>query len=104
MNKGWLKSGLILGEEIRIPISLFTTSIDTIEERLKSVNYVGETDSGIMLDCRFQPGVATKNPDSWHYRMMINWATIWCGQLKLYRKDGTMIRARRKQQHIEEEE
>ena len=89
MSKTWEKSNLEYGEELRIPDSLMIST----EAKLISAVFVGETDSGVMIDCTFRPSFrATGIP---HYRMMINWASMWCGHVKLFRKNGEQIFARR---------
>lgn len=95
MSRGWEKSNLIFGEELKIPKALFIEP-DKAIKRLESVNYVGENKFGIMIDCVFRSSFATSSPKGFHYRMMINWASIWCGHIKIHRKDGEQVFARRK--------
>ena len=99
MDDRWLSSDLVIGEELRIPVSLFVSG-ESAAERLISAKFVGETPSGIMIECNFRPGVLASEPDKWRYRMMINWATIWCGQRKIYRSNGTTVRANRRKPQV----
>lgn len=89
----WQKSDLIYGEQVKIPNKLFVSS--EAHKRLISANYVGENDNGIMIDCVFKPAVNTMTPETFHYRMFINWASISCGDVHVLRMDGEMVRAKR---------
>lgn len=90
-----MKSELQYGEEVKIPRELFVSESAKQGKRLISSKYIGENGSGIIVDCRFVPAFDTKNADSFHYKVMINWASIWCGHHKVFRADGTPVRARR---------
>jgi len=94
MSRGWQKSGLVYGEKLRVPSLLFVEGIRA-QDRLQGAYYIGESETGIYIDCVFTPGVCTMDTSSWHYRMMIPWASIWCGHIKLYRDDDSMVNARR---------
>lgn len=94
MSKDWQRSNLVVGELLVIPKSLFIEPEKAIN-RLLNVTYVGETDAGILVDCSFKPGVHTNNPDKWHYKMLINWASIWAGHVKVLRTNGEQVHARR---------
>lgn len=94
MSRGWQRSDLKIGEEIRIPSSLFITGTQAVE-RLISVTYIGEVDTGILVDCKFKASIKNIISDSTHYRMMIPWASIYCGHVSVYRDDSTSIVARR---------
>lgn len=89
----WIKSGLEVGTKVNVPYELFQEPED-VKKRLISCTYIGETASGIMVDCKFTPAHGTREPEMYHYRMHINWANIWCGHTKVTLEDGTLIRAK----------
>ena len=94
MSRGWQRNGMTVGEEVRIPATMFITGLSATE-RLISTKYIGEVDTGIMVECKFKPSCRTNNPEGYCYRMMIPWASIWCGHVKIYREDDTQIMAKR---------
>lgn len=94
MSRGWEKSRLTAGTRLRIPDSLFVEPTKAVE-RLISVTFVGENNAGIMVDCVFKPNWGNTVSRLNHYRIMINWASIWCGHIKVYTEDGEMLRAHR---------
>lgn len=92
MKTGWVKSELQIGERVRVPDEIFIVG-EKARERLLATEYVGETAAGLIFRSYFRPGWGEKEPRS--YRFFINWATLYCGKVKIYRKDGTTVRARR---------
>jgi len=93
MSRNWQRSNLRAGEELRISTSLFIGG-DSVYERIESITYLGESDTGILVDCTFKPSIRKmKSP---HYKLFINWASIWCGHIKVYSGDGSLIVAKRK--------
>ena len=94
MSHGWSASNLTIGTRVRVPEDLFVEPTKAVE-RLISATYIGESNSGILLDCRFQPAFNTIDPNANHYRMMISWASLWCGYVRIYTEDGHLIRAYR---------
>ena len=90
----WQKSNLKVGESVKIPIELFIEPIKAVP-RLIVTTYIGETDNGIMVDCSFQPGIHTNDKSKWHYKVFIDWASIWCGHVRVMRTNGELIKARR---------
>ena len=90
----WQRSNLTVGELITIPSELFIEP-SKAEKRLLSATYIGETDAGLMVECSFIPGVRTSDTSKWHYKLFINWPSIWCGHVKVMRVNGEMVRARR---------
>lgn len=94
MSKGWERSRIPIGTRVRIPDSLFVEPTKA-KERLVSATIVGETDSGLIIDCVFRPGILSTNKEGNHYKITLNWASIWCGQLRVYFENGEMLRAYR---------
>lgn len=89
--KDWQKSKLHYGERIKIPDTVFVQD----GKRCTDAYYIGETDSGIILQVNFMPGWDTQEP-TWNYKYFVNWASIWCGHIKLFSKEsGEEIRAKR---------
>jgi len=94
MSKYWLRSDLAIGETLVVPKELFIEP-EKASKRLETATYIGENESGIFIEYQFRPGVFPKNKEYWRYKMHINWASIWCGHVKIRRTNGEMIRARR---------
>lgn len=94
MMNVWQKSNLNLGDELAISSSLFIEP-QKAKQRLIAVYYIGETEHGILVDCSFRPSIGTNNPAQYHYKMMINWSSIYCGHVTVLGPDGTMVRTRR---------
>lgn len=94
MSKNWEKSNLVVGETLVIPKELFVEP-EKASKRLETATYIGETDAGIFVEFQFMPGIFPKNKEYWRYKRMINWSSIWCGQVKVKRANGEMVRARR---------
>jgi len=96
MSRGWENSRLTIGEELRIPSALFIEP-DKAINRLVSTKYVGESDSGILVECAFKSGTSPNISRIHQYKIFINWASIWCGQVKVYTESGQPVRAYREQ-------
>ena len=94
MSRGWINSGLEVGTELKMDKNLFQEPRDAVK-RIVSCTYVGETPSGIIVDCKFKPAVGSKEPESYHYKININWANIYCGDVKICLKNGSRIVAKR---------
>lgn len=86
MSRGWQKSNLKVGDEVRISSALLIAG-DIAAEKLVRTTYIGESSTGLLLDLEFVK--------EQHYKMFINWASIWCGQVKVYRDYSTLIEAKR---------
>lgn len=96
MSRGWEKSGIAIGTEVRLPASMFIEP-SKAPQRLISATIYGENESGLIVDCKFIPSFQTINPNASHYKMFLTWASIWCGHIKVYTEDGEMIRAYREE-------
>ena len=99
MSSGWRRSDLVVGETLMTPPELYIEP-NKAPKRLESATYVGENESGIFIDFKFKPSIRALNPDSYHYRMMINWASIWSGQVKVYRTNGEPVKAYRQKGQV----
>ena len=93
MEKIWQRSDLKLGEELKISNQVFIEPLKAAE-RLEGIYYIGETDAGIIVDCLFKPALGRRAEDC-HYKIMINWGQIYCGDVKVSRVNGENIRAKR---------
>lgn len=85
----WEKSNLQIGEEINLPNELFFT-----KERLVRSRYIGETESGIVIECEFLP--VFESEQTYYYKVFISWTSIYCGAMVVNSGNRT-IRARFKQ-------
>ena len=93
MSKVWEKSYIEVGTELIVPKSILIEPSKAVE-RWVATRYIGETEAGILIDLEFKKSLGAHNPC--HYKRFIDWASIWCGQIKISFKDGTMLRAVRK--------
>lgn len=93
MEKIWQRSNLKLGEELKISKQVFIEPLKAME-RLTGIYYIGETNAGIMVDCMFKPAFGRRAEDC-HYKIMINWGQIYCGDVKVSRANGESIHAKR---------
>lgn len=94
MSRGWQRSDLRIGDEVRINSDMLISGKSGMQNLERSV-IVGESSTGLLIDCRFKPNLRAQNPEECHYRMFIAWSSIWCGFVKLYRDDSTSILANR---------
>ena len=86
----WEKSDLQIGEELKLPDDLFVMG----SKHLIRARYIGETEKGILAECEFVPSPLSEEIN--HYRIFINWSSIWCGAIKVS-SGNCPIRARKKE-------
>lgn len=90
----WKRSEIEVGTELKISADLFQEP-SKVKQHLISCKYLGETSRGILVDCKFVPAVGSKEPDAYHYRRFISWASIYCGDVKVSVVGGYNVRARK---------
>ena len=84
MSKCWQRSGLKVGEEVRLPERICTSIVSRLESsRLLSATYIGETSAGMLFELKFMPAFGTTEPEMWHYRVIVDFAAVYCGQVKI---------------------
>ena len=93
MSRHWEKSGLKPGDDLIIPTSLFVEP-SKAPARLVSTKYLSENEAGILIECTFLPSFGL--PDA-KYKMFLNWASIFCGQIKVKLPNGDILRAYREE-------
>lgn len=98
MSKGWKRTDLIMGEDLMLSPDFFETGDNVYRNhRIEYQRYVGETETGIIVEVQFKPGWSSEDPiESWRVQKFINFASIYCGDAKVYRQDRTLVRAERK--------
>lgn len=97
MSTGWRKSGLQIGEEVILPDELFITG-DKAKQRILWCRFIGETATGMIFRIQFQPGWGTEDPlTSWQVEKFVDFASVYCGQVKIYRSDRTQLHIVRKE-------
>lgn len=94
MSKGWQRSNLEIGEHIKVSSDIFIEPSKAVD-RLIGTFYVGETEAGIIIDCSFRPAFGTKTSQTYDYKRMINWSSIWSGDIKVYDERGSLVVAKR---------
>ena len=94
MERRWAKSGLEVGTKVKISKNLLQEP-EKAKGRIISCEYIGEDRSGILLDCKFKPAWGTEEPESYHYRLHVNWVDIWSNQVRVKLMNGSYIKAER---------
>jgi hypothetical protein len=92
MTNQTYKTDIYLGEEVRLPEKLFVT---LNRSRLISTRCIGRTKTGLLFESYFQPAFGTEEPDRWKYKQFITYASIYCGDIHIIRRDGTQVKALR---------
>ena len=91
MSKGYA-TDIYIGEEVRLPDKCLESGNSS---RLISATCVGHTKTGILFNLKFIPSFGTEEPDKWNYKRFISYASIYCGDIQIIRKDGTQVKATR---------
>ena len=86
------KTDIYLGEEVRLPEKCF---VSFNRSRLISTRCIGRTKTGLLFESYFQPAFGTEEPDKWNYKQFISYASIYCGDIHIMRRDGTQVKATR---------
>ena len=85
----WKRSNLQPGDTVKLPDSVFITN----GKRLISSRYVSETAAGLLIELKFLPPFLSEEAENYHFRIFLNWASIFCGALKVSDAMGTPIKA-----------
>lgn len=86
----WQRSTLSYGDEVKLPDSIF---IGGNSKRLLSSRYIGETVAGLLIELTFLPPFLSEEAENYHFKIFLNWASIFCGALKVSDSMGAPIRA-----------
>lgn len=94
--RGWKPTDLSLGESLTLPDTFFEVP-KTARERIIYCVYAGETKNGILVEIQYKPtSDSIELITSWRIRRFIDFASIYCGRVKLIRRDKTPLRVERK--------
>lgn len=85
----WQRSTLSYGDEVKLPETVFISH----GKRLLSSRYIGETAAGLLIELKFLPPFLSEEAENYHFRIFLNWASIFCGALKVSDAMGTPIKA-----------
>ena len=85
----WKRSNLQPGDTVKLPESVFITD----GKRLISSRYVSETAAGLLIELTFLPPILSEEAENYHFKIFLNWASIFCGALKVSDSMGAPIRA-----------
>lgn len=85
----WKRSNLQPGDTVKLPESVFITD----GKRLLSSRYIGETAAGLLIELTFLPPILSEEAENYHFKIFLNWASIFCGALKVSDSMGAPIRA-----------
>ena len=92
IKQEWKPSGLQVEEQVDFPKEFFVFTKD----RLIASRYLGETNTFMMFEHEFQPSWGAKGESPKKYRRDVSFASIYCGAVKIIRKEtGELIRAER---------
>lgn len=84
-----------MNEDLILPDSFFELP-SGVKQRIEYCVYAGETDTGIIIEVQFKPGIGSEDPlSSWRVEYFASFASIYSGQIKIYRRDRTLVRAER---------
>lgn len=86
----WQRSTLSYGDEVKLPDSIF---IGGNSKRLLSSRYISETAAGLLIELTFLPPILSEEAENYHFKIFLNWASIFCGALKVSDLMGAPIRA-----------
>lgn len=86
----WQRSTLSYGDEVKLPDSIF---VGGNSKRLLSSQYIGETAAGLLIELTFLPPILSEEAENYHFKIFLNWASIFCGALKVSDSMGAPIRA-----------
>lgn len=96
MSRGWEHTDLVVGEEIKLPDSMFQNADDARPNIIYS-RYVGETETGLIVEVQYKKGLGSTMPLScFRVQKFVDFASIWCGTVELKRADHTTVRVERK--------
>lgn len=95
MSTGWMKSGLTVGEELTLP-DFFFEAPDIARQRIESCVYIGETETGIIVEVTFKPTFFNEGENGSRVRKFIDFAAMYCGLVQLKRKDRSTLRIERR--------
>lgn len=87
----WQKSSLQIGDEVKVPTEFFETR-ELGQKRLLLSRYIGETKHGLLLEFIFTPAFDTEI-ENYSFRRFVDWELIYCGRVKLHKRDGQEIKA-----------
>lgn len=96
MSRGWKPTDLITGEDLILPDNLFEMP-NVARRRMIYCMYYYETETGIVVEIQYQPPYGSIEPiESFRVEKFISFASIYCGDVKIYRADKTQVRVERK--------
>ena len=96
MCRGWEKTDLKIGEEITLPDEFFEDA-KIARRRILYSRYVGETETGLIIEIQYEKGFCSEEPmSSWRVQKFVDFAAIWCGAVELRRADHTRVMVTRK--------
>lgn len=99
MCRGWKPTGLRIGEDISLPDEFFELP-KVARRRILYSRYVGETETGLIIEIQYDKGFCSEDPmSSWRVQKFVAFADIWCGAVTLMRSDHTRVMVERQQPH-----
>ena len=96
MSRGWKPTDLVMGEDLVLPDEFFVMP-KVARQRMEYCVYAGETETGIIVEVQYKPSIFTTDPlESFRVQKFIDFGAIYSGQVKIYRRDRTLVKAERK--------
>lgn len=96
MSRGWKVTDLVMGEDLILPDEFFVMP-KVARQRMIYCIYAGETETGIIVEVQYKPPLFTTDPlESFRVQKFIDFGAIYCGEVKIYRRDRTLVKAERK--------
>ena len=87
----WKPTDLVMGEDVVLPDEFFEVPA-VARQRMLYCRYFGETENGIIVEIQYKNGIGSEEPlSSWRVQKFIDFASIYSGQVKIYRSDRTLV-------------
>ena len=93
MNRGWKHTDLVMNEDLTLPDEFFEMP-RVARNRIEYCVYAGETETGIIVEIQYKKGFCSED-SGWTVQKFIEFASIWCGDVKIYRHDRTTVKVER---------
>jgi hypothetical protein len=93
MSRGWKPTDLVMGEDLVLPDEFFEMP-RVARNRIEYCVYAGETDTCIIVEIRYKKGFCSED-SGLTVQKFIEFASIWCGDVKIYRQDRTLLKVER---------
>lgn len=92
MSKGWKRTDLVMGEDLTLPDEMFSLP-KVVRPRIEYCVYAGETETGIIVEIKYKKTIGNNGAT---VQKFIDFAAIWSGKVKIYRRGRIPVTVERK--------